>query len=177
MRTTVRHRRALAALSALSALVVLGGCATSGATATDGTAADGDASGSTSTQQESSADVSTDDDATDDDGASTEDPASATSTYVDGTWTADGSYVSPGGTESIEVTLTIADDVVTDVQVSAEAASSTSAQYQSRFADGIAAEVVGVALDDLDVDKVAGSSLTSQGFDEAVAQIQEQARA
>ena len=42
---------------------------------------------------------------------------------------------------------------------------------------GIADEVVGVALDDLNVSRVAGSSLTSGGFNQAVESIKEQAAA
>ncbi|MBL0888913.1 hypothetical protein [Myceligenerans indicum] len=63
--------------------------------------------------------------------------------------------------------MTIADGVVTAVTVTPEADNPASAQYQKQFASGISAEVVGVALDELDVDKVAGSSLTSDDFDDA----------
>ena len=50
-------------------------------------------------------------------------------------------------------------------------------QYQGQFIAGIADEVEGVALDELNVSRVAGSSLTSGGFNEAVASIKEQAAA
>ena len=43
--------------------------------------------------------------------------------------------------------------------------------------DGISEEVVGKALDDLNVSRVAGSSLTSGGFNAAVDDIKEQAAA
>lgn len=91
--------------------------------------------------------------------------------YADGTYTADGSYQSPNGTESIGVTLTIADDVVTAVEIETRPTNPTTSQFQSLFAEGIADEVVGVDIDQLDVTVVSGSSLTSGGFREAVATI------
>lgn len=108
-------------------------------------------------------------------GATTE--AAESSTYADGTYTATGSYVSPGGQESVEVELTLTGDVVTDVTVTSLAVNPNSERYQGEFVDGIADVVVGVAIDDLNVSKVAGSSLTSGGFNDAVEQIKAEARA
>jgi uncharacterized protein with FMN-binding domain len=89
-------------------------------------------------------------------------------TYADGTYAADGSYASPGGPESIQVSLTLQDNIVTAVSVTPEATSGNAKQYQTAFASGIAEEVIGVDINDLAVDKVSGSSLTSIGFNEAV---------
>lgn len=96
--------------------------------------------------------------------------------YADGTYSADGDYQSPNGTETVTVTVSIADGIVTEVDVDGHATSGNPAQYQGQFADGIAAEVVGVALEDVEVSRVAGSSLTSGGFNAAIDAIQEQAR-
>lgn len=101
----------------------------------------------------------------------------STATYADGTYTADGSYQTPETVEKISVTLTLADGVVTDVEVTGDPQAPESKQYQSQFIAGIADEVDGVALDDLNVSRVAGSSLTSGGFNDAVASIKEQAAA
>lgn len=103
--------------------------------------------------------------------------AAASGAYTDGTYEAEGSYQSPGGSESIGVSITLEGDVVTAVTVTPEATSGNSAQYQGQFADGIAAEVVGQNIDDLSVDKVSGSSLTSGGFNEAVETIKAEAAA
>ncbi len=97
--------------------------------------------------------------------------------YADGTYEAEGSYTSPGGQESISVSLTLAGGVVTEVTVTPEATSGNAAQYQKAFASGIADEVVGVDIDDLSVDKVSGSSLTSGGFNDAVETIKADAAA
>ncbi|MBN7794846.1 FMN-binding protein [Microbacterium esteraromaticum] len=99
----------------------------------------------------------------------------ATAPYADGTYTAEGAYQTPETVENISVTLTLSDDVVTDVEVVGDPTAPESTRYQGQFIDGIAAEVVGKKLDELDVDRVAGSSLTSGGFNQALVRIKEEA--
>lgn len=101
----------------------------------------------------------------------------STGTYADGTYTAEGSYQTPETVEEISVTLTLADGVVTDVEVTGDPQAPESKQYQGQFIDGISEQVDGKALDDLNVSRVAGSSLTSGGFNKAVESIKEQAAA
>jgi uncharacterized protein with FMN-binding domain len=96
-------------------------------------------------------------------------------TYKDGTYTADGSYQAPSGTESITVELTLADDKVTDITVTPHATDPTAKGHQAEFVGGIADQVVGKDIDTLNVTKVSGSSLTSGGFKIAIAAIKEQA--
>ncbi|TPW72773.1 FMN-binding protein [Schumannella sp. 10F1B-5-1] len=91
--------------------------------------------------------------------------------YKDGSYTATGEYQSPGGNESIEVTLTLADSKVTKAEVVPHASSGNAKQYQTQFSEGISGEVVGKSLDELSVTRVSGSSLTSRGFNDAVDQI------
>lgn len=105
------------------------------------------------------------------------DAAASGATYKDGTYTAKGSYQSPGGDEGLTVTLTLAKDVVTKVDVVSGAVSPNGKQYQAQFISGIQAEVVGKDIDQLKVSKVAGSSLTSGGFNEAVDEIKADAQA
>lgn len=72
--------------------------------------------------------------------------------FVDGT-SADGDYrQSPNGAESVTVTVTVEHDVVTAVEVVATG----NLQFQTQFASGIAAEVVGKPLDEVEVSRVAG---------------------
>lgn len=97
--------------------------------------------------------------------------------YTDGTYTAEGSYVAPSGEQSVEVTLTIQSSAVTAVEVIPQAEDPQSEGYQEKFASGIDDVVVGVPLDELDVDKVAGSSLTAGGFNAALDQIKADAAA
>lgn len=97
--------------------------------------------------------------------------------YKDGTYTAMGSYFSPGGPDKIGVTLTLANDIVTEVSVTPEPGDSQSARYQSKFASGYKPLVVGQNIATLHLTKVSGSSLTPGGFDDALTQIKAQAAA
>lgn len=99
----------------------------------------------------------------------------AAGSYNDGTYTAEGSYQTPETVEQISVTLTLADGVVTDVEVTGDPKAPETEQYQGQFIDGIADEVVGKPIDELNVSRVAGSSLTSGGFNDALESIKEQA--
>lgn len=111
------------------------------------------------------------------DGAS-DGSGSESGSFTAGTYDAEGGYTSPGGQQSVGVEVTLdADGTITDVEVTPEASDGTSERYQSQFAGGIADEVVGKKIDDLDVSTVAGSSLTSGGFNDAIDDIISQAQA
>ncbi len=97
--------------------------------------------------------------------------------YADGTYTAEGSYATPESVETITVTVTLADDVVTAVEVTGDPQKSESEQYQGQFIGGIADVVVGQDIDTLSVSRVAGSSLTSGGFNQAIDAIKSEAAA
>ena len=153
-----RSVRTGAALTGVAAIVALAGCGA----VTVGGSADEDAQGDTGT-----ADTGT----TSSDTGASESPETDASGYTDGTYTADGTYQTPETVESVSVTVTLEDDVVTAVEVTGDPQARESEQYQGQFIAGIADEVVGVALDDLSVDRVAGSSLTSGGFNQAIEQI------
>jgi len=94
-----------------------------------------------------------------------------TGSYTDGTYSENGSYLSPAGKATITVKVTIADDVVTAVTVKGAATDPTAKRYQSAFEDGISSVVVGKRIDSLKVSKVGGSSLTSEGFNAAITKI------
>lgn len=109
---------------------------------------------------------------------STTGEATATSTYADGTYTAEGSYSPQAGLiEAISVTITLQDDVITAVEVSGDPQERESVEYQSKFIGGIADEVVGKSIDKINVSRVAGSSLTSGGFNQAIETIKAEAAA
>ena len=97
--------------------------------------------------------------------------------YVDGTYTATGAYDSPAGPETVAVSVTLADGVVTAVEVTPEASNPTSKQFQTKFASGVADVVVGQPIEGLTVDAVSGSSLTPGGFNAALAEIVADAQA
>jgi uncharacterized protein with FMN-binding domain len=95
--------------------------------------------------------------------------------YKDGTYSADGNYVSPNGTETVGVELTLANGTVSDVKITEHPTNPNTRKFQGEFAGGIKDQVVGKKLDELKVSKVAGSSLTSGGFNQAVEKIKSQA--
>ena len=95
--------------------------------------------------------------------------------YKDGTYSADGNYVSPNGTETVGVQVTLAAGKVTDVQITQHPSNPNTRKFQGQFAGGIAAQVVGRNIDELNVSKVSGSSLTSGGFNQALAKIKAEA--
>lgn len=88
--------------------------------------------------------------------------------YRDGSFQANGTYQSPNGSENIIVALTLENNIVTEVEITTNPNNPTTARYQSEFASGISELVVGRDIDELDVTVVAGSSLTSNGFSEAL---------
>lgn len=95
--------------------------------------------------------------------------------YADGTYTAEGTYATPESVETISVTVTLQDDVITDVEVTGNPQKRESEEYQSKFIGGIADAVVGQSIDDIQVSRVAGSSLTSGGFNDAIETIKSEA--
>ncbi|WP_166868947.1 hypothetical protein [Salinibacterium sp. ZJ70] len=101
----------------------------------------------------------------------------ADSAYADGTYSAEGGYVSPGGQQKVAVELTLENDIVTAVTVTPEGQDPQSLQFQEKFAGGIADAIVGQDIDTLNVSRVAGSSLTSGGFNDALATIKAEALA
>ncbi|MFB7251648.1 FMN-binding protein [Microbacterium sp. NPDC056234] len=149
IRTTVPSPfRKSAAIAGVAGLLVLAGCS-GGADADADGAGEPDSTGSESTTGE----------------------------YADGTYTAEGSYQTPETVETISVTLTLEGGTVTEVEVVGDPQAPETEQFQGQFIDGIDEEVVGVSIDEIDVDRVAGSSLTSGGFNTAVDDIKEQAAA
>jgi uncharacterized protein with FMN-binding domain len=99
----------------------------------------------------------------------------AGASYKDGTYSATGSYKSPGGMDKLGVTITLKGDVVTDATVTEEAGDKTSVKFQDMFIAGYKEYVVGKNISTISVGKVSGSSLTSIGFNDALAQIKAKA--
>ncbi|CAN5390051.1 hypothetical protein BH09ACT1_BH09ACT1_28160 [soil metagenome] len=147
----IQNKFALSTVAGLSLLGTLAGCSsTTTAATTDDSSASSSDSGSSSS-------------------------SSSTGTYKDGSYTEEGSYQSPAGNDSIKVEVTLKSNVVTAVTVTGEATNPTAKEYQSDFISGIQSVVVGKKIDDLNVSKVAGSSLTSTGFNAAIEKIKSDA--
>lgn len=93
--------------------------------------------------------------------------------FRDGTYSAKGKY---GGQPSfITVTVILKDGVIRSVRVTPHAYVPTSLQLQRRFAAAVPRVVVGRPISGLKVGKLAGSSGTPEGFNDALEQIRKQA--
>jgi uncharacterized protein with FMN-binding domain len=109
---------------------------------------------------------------------STEQPTAAAATpssYKDGSYKATGTYSSPGGRESMGVTVVIKNGKVSDSSLKLDPSGPTAHEYQSQFEAGYKSQVTGRSLDEINLSRVSGSSLTSQGFNAALEQIKQQA--
>ncbi len=145
MTKLLRTKTAIAAFAGLSIMGTLAGCSATVAAAGGSGTGGGSGSGGTTTTSNKS--------------------------YKDGLYTEPGTYVSPGGTEHISVTLTLASNVVTAMKVITVKADPTATGYEQMFEGGISAATVGKNINTLDIGVVAGSSLTSMGFNRALAAI------
>jgi uncharacterized protein with FMN-binding domain len=143
MTNLLRTKTAIAAFAGLSVVGALAGCSATPVASADGSGS-GSGGGATTTSNKS---------------------------YKDGSYTEAGSYVSPGGTEHISVTLTLASNVITAIKVTTVKADPTATGYEQLFEGGISAATVGKNINTLNIGVVAGSSLTSMGFNRALATI------
>lgn len=144
------HRTLAAGFAGLG-LLTLAGCAVEPAAASG-------SSGSTTTSGTSTSDSTT------------------TSGYADGTYTTEAAYQAPSGLETVSVELTLVDGGITSVSTSTEANDREAAQFLSRFANAISGSVVGQDISGLEVSRIAGASLTSDGFNTALEQIRSEAQ-
>jgi uncharacterized protein with FMN-binding domain len=106
---------------------------------------------------------------------STSSSSGSSAALRDGTYSATGDYQSPGGASADAVTVTLKSGTITAVKVVPKAADPTARQYEAQFASGIDAVAVGKPIAGLQVGAVSGSSLTSQGFEKALAEIRSEA--
>ena len=93
--------------------------------------------------------------------------------YADGTYTAAGQY--GGGPSFITVKATLANGIITAVEVTPHATVPRSLELQRRFAAAVPKVVVGRPIDQVNVGRLAGSSNTPKGFNAAIRQIKDQA--
>lgn len=99
----------------------------------------------------------------------------SSATYKDGTYEATGTYTTPGGKESIDLTVTIEDNKVVATSFKSAPKNRQTVEYQGKFKENYTALVVGKKIDDISLNRVSGSSLTSTGFHNALDQIKQQA--
>lgn len=97
-------------------------------------------------------------------------------TYKNGVYASVGSYSSPAGNETIDITLVVNGDTVTSATFKGNATNPGSVKWQGEFGEGFEQAVVGKKIDELALTVVNGSSLTPKGFMDALAKIKTQAK-
>jgi uncharacterized protein with FMN-binding domain len=114
-------------------------------------------------------------------GARSDDPADALavvarkrSSYRDGRYRATGWYGSLPS--SIGVSLTLRSNRICRVEVTPHATDPTSRDLQERFARAVGPRVVGKRIDEVKLTRLAGSSGTTLGFNDALRRIRAKAR-
>lgn len=98
-------------------------------------------------------------------------PPPSRTPYKDGTYSSQGSYITPGGRESIGLTVMLKNGIIEVANLQQQASGGDTVLYQRKFASGYKAEVIGKNIDEVKLNRVAGSSLTSNGFNDALEHI------
>lgn len=116
--------------------------------------------------------------------AATNTPTTATTSdggFKAGTYEATGSYRTPGGQESVTVSVTLSgtDGMIASIDTTGTGAASggESREYQGKFLANYKELVIGKKVDEVSLSRVAGSSLTSNGFNNALDEIAQDAAA
>lgn len=102
--------------------------------------------------------------------------SSGATSFKDGTYVATGSYESPGGNEDITVHVTLQNGVIAATSADSGAQDPESREYENMFINGYKSLVVGKDIASVSLGRVSGSSLTAQGFNDAINQIKNQAK-
>jgi uncharacterized protein with FMN-binding domain len=104
-------------------------------------------------------------------------PPQPASTYADGTYTVSAPYRTPEDTETVTLTVTLANDIVTASNATFSQNNHESRRYQMQFAAGYKQYVIGKNIDSIRLSRVSGSSLTSAGFNTALLKVKTEASA
>lgn len=103
-------------------------------------------------------------------------PGTTKTLYRDGTYSAEGKYTSPGGADAINVTITLANDVITSSTFSGTPSNPISEKLQGAFKSGYQAQVVGKSIEGLNLTVVNGASLTTKSFTDTLEKIKAEAK-
>ncbi len=98
-----------------------------------------------------------------------------TISYKDGKYSVTGEYTSPGGAEELGVDITLVSGVITNAEVEVKATRTISKQKQEDFKANFKSFVIGKNINDVQLSKVSGSSLTPKGFNDALEKIKAEA--
>ncbi|MCU0677979.1 MAG: hypothetical protein MUF19_00120 [Candidatus Pacebacteria bacterium] len=96
-----------------------------------------------------------------------------TTAYNDGTYAINTSYLAPNrANHTVAVSFTLADDIITGANISFGGDDvATSKGYQAKFVAAYESQVIGKKLDDVQLSRVGGASLTTGAFNDALAKV------
>jgi uncharacterized protein with FMN-binding domain len=171
-----KNRQLVVTLAVLIVIVVIVGGVVIANKGKASDAADTTTASSSNTANDTPA-TTTGNESTTSDQTSSSGDSTSSSEYKDGSYTAVGSYSSPGGQESITISVTLKDGVITDTSAVSGATDSEGKEYQNQFIQAYKDMVVGKNISSVSLSRVSGSSLTSQGFNSAIQKIKTQAQA
>lgn len=98
------------------------------------------------------------------------------SNYNEGSYEATGNYQSPGGSQHIKIRIMLNNDgAIRESSAEGDSKSTDSRFYQSSFINNYKDEVIGKNINEVKLDRVGNSSLTSEGFNKALEDIKNQA--
>lgn len=98
--------------------------------------------------------------------------------YKNGTYTADTTYEVPKSSNSIQVQITLDGDVVKSASATHQfgTTDNKSLVYTQDFDSALSGQIVGRKIEDVNLNRVGGASLTTEGFNTALANILQQAK-
>lgn len=104
-------------------------------------------------------------------------PTNTTSnSYKNGTYSAVGTYDSPAGIDTMDVSLTLNEGIVTAVTITPKGIVPASKRWFEKFNAGVSPFVIGKKINELNLTQVSGASLTPIGFNDALEKIKIQAK-
>lgn len=99
----------------------------------------------------------------------------ASSTYINGSYTTEVFYLTPARDEyQMDITVTLQNDIVIDSTIVYSRGAEVDPNPQ-RFNKAYKAEIIGKNIDEINLSRVGGASLTSTAFNEGLDLIKEQA--
>jgi uncharacterized protein YcfL len=99
-------------------------------------------------------------------------------TYNNGTYEAEGNYMSPAGKEIVKVSMVVEGGKIMEMDLNVDTQNKTSEKYKGLFKAGINELVMGKSLEEITgFSQVNGSSLTPKGFQMAIEAIKAEAKA
>lgn len=103
-------------------------------------------------------------------------PSKTDAKLQNGVYEAVGDYTSPNGEEHVGVKVTLENGIVTSSEFTPKATNKVSIVMQGKFKDAYKKEVIGKPISTIDLGVVGGSSLTPNGFEDALKKIMLQAQ-